>query len=116
MVLPEWNGKVVGVMHRMGMTVQALALEIGVQRTYVSKLLNTPNHLSRTRSKVERGLRSFAEERGINFEELWCTERPTKGADFRAPDGISYQWRMLSGDPRGQSIYVVEANKPQAYE
>lgn len=116
MVLPEWNGKVVGVMHRMGMTVQALALEIGVQRTYVSKLLNTPNHLSRTRSKVERGLRSFAEERGINFEELWCTERPVKGADFGTAKNLEYLRRLNGGDYWGQQIYVVEANKPQAYE
>ena len=70
-ILPEWNGKVVGVMHRMGMTVQALAVEIGGQRTYASKLLNTANHMEQTRSKVEQGLRSFAKERGIDFDELW---------------------------------------------
>lgn len=81
-VLPEWNGRVVGAMHRMGMTVQALALEMGVQRTYASKLLNTGNHKDQTRSRVEDALRSFAGERGIRFEELWpAEERPAEGSD-----------------------------------
>ncbi len=77
--LPKWNGEVVGAMHRMGMTVNALSVEMGVTRTYVSKLLNTPRHTEQTRSRVENAMRSFAEEIGINFEDVWpAKEQPER--------------------------------------
>lgn len=70
-ILPEWNGNVVGVMHRMWITNEALAKEMGVQRTYVSKVLNSPHLGVKARSRVEDALRSLAEQREINFDELW---------------------------------------------
>lgn len=77
-LLPEWNGKVVGVMHRMYMTKKALALEMGVARTYASKVINSPVQSRETRVKVESALESFARSRDIYFNDLWRPEDRTR--------------------------------------
>ena len=69
-LLPEWSGKVVGVMHRMYMTKTALAKEMGVSREYASRILNSLDQTTETRIKVESALESFARSRGIYFNDL----------------------------------------------
>ena len=76
-VLPEWNGKVVGTMHRMFMTKEALADTLGYQRTYISRMLWSPNHRPDTKAKVEDALESFARSHGIDFDKLWAREERT---------------------------------------
>ena len=73
-LLPEWNGKVVGVMHRMYMTKTALAKEMGVSREYASKIVNSLNQTVEARIKVEAALESFARSRGIYFNDLFKPE------------------------------------------
>lgn len=77
-LLPEWNGKVVGVMHRMYMTKKALAAEMGVARTYASKVINSPAQTAETRAKVEAALESFARSRSVYFNDLWRPEDRTR--------------------------------------
>ena len=73
-MLPEWNGKVVGVMHRMYMTKTALAKEMGVSREYASRIINSAEQTTEARIKVESALESFARSRGIYFNDLWKPE------------------------------------------
>ena len=73
-LLPEWNGKVKGIMHRMYMTENALAKEMGVTRQYASKVLNSSSQTAESRIKVEAALESFAQSRGICFNDLWTPE------------------------------------------
>lgn len=73
-LLPEWNGKVKGVMHRMYMTESALAKEMGVSRQYASKVLNSSSQTTESRIKVEAALESFARSRDIYFNDLWTPE------------------------------------------
>ena len=72
--LPEWNGKVVGVMHRMYMTQIALAKEMGVSRQYVNGILASKYHTQAQRTKVVTALESFARSRGLKLSDLWCPE------------------------------------------
>ncbi len=72
--LPEWNGKVVGVMHRRYMTKTALAKEMGVSREYASRIINSAEQTTEARIKVESALESFARSRGIYFNDLWKPE------------------------------------------
>ena len=69
-LLPEWNGDVVKVMCRMYMTKQALAKEMGLSRTYVSKLLNSPRNSDQTKRKIETALESFARSRGLTLTNM----------------------------------------------
>ena len=95
-LLPEWNGKVVGAMHRMYMTktalandstafialtatraqggaqaeASALAKEMGVSREYASRILNSLDQTTEARIKVESALESFARSRDICFNDL----------------------------------------------
>ncbi len=48
-LLPEWNGKVVGAMHRMYMTKTALAKEMGVSREYASRIINSAEQTTEAR-------------------------------------------------------------------
>ena len=73
-LLPEWNGKVVGVMHRMYMTKTALAKEMGVSREYASRIINSTDQAAEARIKVEAALESFAQSRGICFNDLWTPD------------------------------------------
>ena len=73
-LLPEWNGKVVGAMHRMYMTKTALAKEMGVSREYASRILNSLDQTTEARIKVESALESFARSRGICFNNLWTPD------------------------------------------
>ena len=78
-LLPEWNGRVVGVMHRMYMTKTALAKEMGLSREYVSRVLNSEDEQSDAmRIKVETALESFAKSRKISFSELWNPKERTR--------------------------------------
>ena len=72
--LPEWNGKVVGVMHRMYMTQIALAKEMGVSREYVNRVLASQSQTQEQRKKVIAALDSFARSRGLKLDDLWCPE------------------------------------------
>lgn len=40
-ILPEWNGKIVGDMHRYGITREMLADASGYSRPYISKMLHS---------------------------------------------------------------------------
>ena len=64
-VLPKWNGDVIGAMHRIRMSSGALAYCMGVNRRYVSKILNSEKQTEYVKDKVEAAIRSFMEERGI---------------------------------------------------
>lgn len=76
---PEWNGKVVGVMHRMYMTKTALAKEMGVCREYASRVINSDKEQTdETKIKVESALESFARSRGVYFNDLWKPEDRTR--------------------------------------
>jgi len=69
-VLPEWSGKVVGVMHRMYMTQIALAKELGVSREYVNRLLASQCVTQSQKAKVEAALESFARSRGLTLTNM----------------------------------------------
>lgn len=68
-ILPAWNGHVISACHRMGITRDALAKEMGVNRTYLSKILNKKRTTEYTRSLVEEALRSQAKRLGFNYDE-----------------------------------------------
>lgn len=70
MVLPEWNGWAVGTMHRIGLTINALAAESGVRRQYVSRILNSKRNTDSAMEKIDSAIRSFCEARGIDYEEI----------------------------------------------
>lgn len=82
-VLPEWNGWAVGALHRIGMTKSTLALESGVRRQYVSRILNSKRNSAMAKAKIESAIRSFCEERGIDYEEIRrpYEERLAEGSD-----------------------------------
>ena len=77
-LLPEWNGKVVGVMHRMYMTQVALAAEMGTSREFVNRTLASPRQTPELRQKVETALESFARSRGFYFNDLWKPDERTR--------------------------------------
>ena len=68
-VLPAWNGHVISALHRMGVTRETLAKEMGVHRTYLSKILNKRKTTAHTRSLVEEGLRKCAIGVGLDYEK-----------------------------------------------
>ena len=67
-VLPPWNGHVISALHRMGVTRETLAKEMGVHRSYLSKILNKRKTTAYTRSLVEEGLRICAKNIGLDYE------------------------------------------------
>lgn len=53
----------------MGVTRETLAKEMGVHRTYLSKILNKRKTTAHTRSLVEEGLRKCAIGVGLDYEK-----------------------------------------------
>ena len=77
-LLPERSGKIVGAMFRCRITQAMLADKIGMERTWMNRVLNMENPYSGSMLRIEDGLRSLISERGFNVEEIYPTEkRPT---------------------------------------
>lgn len=81
MILSDWTGRVAYMMTRCGITQQELAMECHVARTYVSRLLNKEKPSDLSKELIETGLRSCARNRGVEFEEVFPTQRCCQGAD-----------------------------------
>ena len=72
--LPAWNGHVVSALHRMRMSRESLAKEIGFSRQRLYNVINSDNPSDYSRSLVEDGLRSYAAKHGFDYEELVASE------------------------------------------
>lgn len=81
-VLPDWNGMVAYSMHRMYMSKDQLAYEMGIRRQSLSKIIWTPNHKAETKIKVETALESYARSMHIDFDEIWPPEERTRMLEF----------------------------------
>ena len=68
--LPAWTGYVVGTLHRMRVSREGFAKEIGISRQRLYEILNSDSQSEYTRSLVENGLRSYAEKLEIDYNEL----------------------------------------------
>lgn len=83
-VLPEWTGLVVAILHRYGITRDELAMRSGISSTYLSKLLNDPEPSRTTCAKVEEGLRKCMEKRGFTLGSISSKPRPHQSNDESA--------------------------------
>ena len=55
-VLPEWNGKVVGEMHRYRISHEMLADAAGYSRPYVTRVLNSDHVTFMAQSAIDGAL------------------------------------------------------------
>lgn len=66
---PErWTGRLVGKMHNERVTLQDMADEMGVTRSYVSQVLNGKKTPSGARDRLEIAFESILEKRGDRIE------------------------------------------------
>lgn len=74
-ILSKWAGDVTSACFRCGITKAELASASGVSRQFLSKFMHmdSPNW-DQSRQKIERGLRSCVEKRGVRFEDFFPTE------------------------------------------
>lgn len=78
-VLSEWTGWIVGTAYRCGIGMAELAQASRISDSYLTRYLNEkipPYKMSR--EKIEAGLRSCVERRGVRFEDVFPAgeERP----------------------------------------
>jgi len=69
-VLPEWNGAIVGAMHRIGVSQDEMAAEMGVSRSWVSRVLNSRYPSEETKRKFFNAVMKCAMKRGIMPYEI----------------------------------------------
>ena len=70
LLLPKWNGDMIGAMHRIGITEDAVAGAMGVTRTYLSRQLNSPKVSSDTKAKIENAIAYEAMKRGFSRKDV----------------------------------------------
>ena len=76
MLLPDWNGRIAYVMKRCMIQEKELAIDAGMSRPYLCKVMNSEHPPVTSRKKIDDGLRSCLQRRGIDLETVLA---PTQG-------------------------------------
>ena len=70
LLLPRWNGEMIGAMHRIGITEDAVEGAMGVTRSYLSRQLNSPKVSPETKDRIEAAIVYEAMKRGFTRNDV----------------------------------------------
>ena len=71
-MLTHWHGCIAYIMTICEISQKELAVEAGVQRGYISRVLNNPKPSSYVRWRIEQTLRSCIAKHGLDGEWIGC--------------------------------------------